>query len=185
VAGMKQGPHNREISIGMLVGILLLLGCGSRHQDSPLLPDTVILIRTPILLTSEARAEATDAVLDKRLEGFEGRMEAEQSPTVDAITEVQLTKAPTIAAFLTSLAVTPVAEGTPSSPSGCPGGCTTYPTWCDPPIKGKVSGNSAEHIYYMPDDESYDETRIDTDKGEYYFCTADEAEAAGFRRSSN
>jgi hypothetical protein len=191
--------------MGMLTGMALIFGCGSPHQDAPLLPDTGILARTPILLTSEARAEATDDTFDKRVEGFESRKkagvatdeaaptdetgratgQAEQVPPVDAITEAQLTKAPTIAAFLTTLAVTPIIEGTPSPPSGCPGGCTTYPTWCAPPIKGNVSVNSGEHIYYMPDDESYDETPIDPDYGERYFCTPEEAEAAGFRRAYN
>jgi hypothetical protein len=99
--------------------------------------------------------------------------------------QVQLTKAPTIAAFLTTLAVTSIHEGKPSPPSGCPGGCTTYPFWYAPPIKGNVSVNSGERIYYMPDNESYNEKPIDPDKGGYYFCTPDEAEAAGFRRSSN
>lgn len=69
--------------------------------------------------------------------------------------------------------------------AGCPGGCTTYPAWCEPPIKGNVSFNSGERIYHMPSDEFYDETKINPDYGEYYFCTSEEAEAAGFRRAIN
>jgi hypothetical protein len=48
-----------------------------------------------------------------------------------------------------------------------------------------VAENSGKRIYTMPDDEAYDETSIDPDQGERYFCTPEEAEAAGFQRSSN
>ncbi len=34
-------------------------------------------------------------------------------------------------------------------------------------------------------DEFYEETKIDPAYGEYYFCTPEEAEAAGFRRAYN
>jgi hypothetical protein len=204
---MEQRPQNRiiTISVGMLIGMVLIFGCASPRPDSSLQPDRILQARTPIMMTREARAKATGDASDKRLEGFEGRTnagfatgeaastaetvqateEVEPAPTADAIVEAQLTKAPTVSAFLTRLAVTPVGEGTPSPPPGCAGGCTTYPTWCEPPIKGTVADNSGERIYTMPDDDAYDETLIDPDQGEFYFCTAEEAEAAGFRRSSN
>jgi len=79
----------------------------------------------------------------------------------------------------------PTDEETPSPPRGCPGGCTTLPTWCDQPIKGNVSFNTNERIYHMPSDEFYEETVINPDYGEYYFCTQEEAEAAGFRHAYN
>jgi hypothetical protein len=65
----------------------------------------------------------------------------------------------------------------------CYGGCVTYPDFCAPPILGNVSYNSGERIYHMPGDEYYDDTEIDPDYDEYYFCTPDEAEAAGFRHA--
>jgi hypothetical protein len=37
----------------------------------------------------------------------------------------------------------------------------------------------------MQGDEFYEDTVINTDYGEYYFCTPEEAEAAGFRRAFN
>jgi hypothetical protein len=65
----------------------------------------------------------------------------------------------------------------------CIGGCTEYPTWCEPPIKGNVSFNGDEKIYHVPGQAYYDETTIDTRYGERWFCTEDEARAAGWRRS--
>jgi hypothetical protein len=52
-----------------------------------------------------------------------------------------------------------------------PGGC---------PIKGNISANG-ERIYHMPWDHSYAATRIDTRKGERWFCTEAKARAAGWR----
>jgi hypothetical protein len=72
---------------------------------------------------------------------------------------------------------------TASPPRGCPRGCTTYPSWCEPPIKGNSSFDDGELIYHMPTDEYYEETKINPRYGEYYFCTPEEAEAAGFRRA--
>jgi hypothetical protein len=68
----------------------------------------------------------------------------------------------------------------------CPGGCIDYPTWCETVIKGNVSivpGKEGERIYHLPSDEFYEKTKINPAKGEYYFCTPEEAEAAGFRRA--
>lgn len=52
---------------------------------------------------------------------------------------------------------------------------------CD--IKGNISYNTGEAIYHLPGDRYYDSTRINTSKGERWFCTQEEAEAAGWRRS--
>lgn len=46
-------------------------------------------------------------------------------------------------------------------------------------IKGNVSANG--RIYHLPGSASYDETRVDTSKGERWFCTEAEAQAAGWR----
>lgn len=50
-------------------------------------------------------------------------------------------------------------------------------------IKGNISVSSGERIYHVPGQEYYDRTRIDTGKGERYFCSEAEARAAGWRRS--
>lgn len=49
-------------------------------------------------------------------------------------------------------------------------------------IKGNVSG-SGERIYHVPGQRHYADTRIDTARGERYFCSESEARAAGWRRA--
>ena len=49
-------------------------------------------------------------------------------------------------------------------------------------IKGNISRTGAR-IYHVPGGRSYDRTRIDTSKGEQWFCTEAQAEAAGWRRA--
>lgn len=50
-------------------------------------------------------------------------------------------------------------------------------------IKGNISYNTGEHIYHVPGQMFYDETRVRSDQGERWFCTEAEARAAGWRRS--
>jgi endonuclease YncB( thermonuclease family) len=49
-------------------------------------------------------------------------------------------------------------------------------------IKGNISSRG-ERIYHVPGGKFYSRTRIDTSKGERWFCTEAEAQAAGWRRS--
>jgi endonuclease YncB( thermonuclease family) len=51
------------------------------------------------------------------------------------------------------------------------------PTGCA--IKGNISGSN--RIYHSPGQRDYDNTRINPDRGERWFCSAAEARAAGFR----
>jgi endonuclease YncB( thermonuclease family) len=51
-------------------------------------------------------------------------------------------------------------------------------------IKGNISRNGAR-IYHMPGQHDYDRTRITESKGERWFCSEDEAQAAGWRRARN
>ena len=46
-------------------------------------------------------------------------------------------------------------------------------------IKGNIS--SGGRIYHVPGQDNYDRTRIDTSRGERWFCSRAEAEAAGWR----
>lgn len=50
-------------------------------------------------------------------------------------------------------------------------------------IKGNISYNTGEQIYHLPEDQFYDVTEIDESYGEEWFCSEEEAEEAGFRRS--
>jgi endonuclease YncB( thermonuclease family) len=49
-------------------------------------------------------------------------------------------------------------------------------------IKGNIS-QRGERIYHVPGGQYYTRTRIDTSKGERWFCSEAEARAAGWRRS--
>ena len=51
---------------------------------------------------------------------------------------------------------------------------------CD--IKGNIS-RTGERIYHMPGQKYYARTRVSTGKGERWFCSEQEAQAAGWRRS--
>lgn len=50
-------------------------------------------------------------------------------------------------------------------------------------IKGNISNYSGEKIYHVPGQKYYDDTYIDEGKGERWFCSEEEAIAAGWRRS--
>lgn len=58
--------------------------------------------------------------------------------------------------------------------SAAPKGCA---------IKGNISQTSHELIYHVPGQVWYADTRINTGKGERWFCSEDEARAAGWRRA--
>jgi len=49
-------------------------------------------------------------------------------------------------------------------------------------IKGNISRNG-KMLYHLPGTEWYDATRINPARGERFFCTEDEARAAGWRKS--
>ncbi|MGW1809240.1 sunset domain-containing protein [Streptomyces sp. NPDC002078] len=56
---------------------------------------------------------------------------------------------------------------------------------CDnPQIKGNISYSTGEKIYHVPGDRFYDRTQIDTAAGERMFCTEEEAQQAGWRKSA-
>nr|WP_276315546.1 hypothetical protein [Mesorhizobium jarvisii] len=50
-------------------------------------------------------------------------------------------------------------------------------------IKGNISINTGEHIYHVPGQEHYWETKISPQYGERWFCTEEEARAAGWRKA--
>ncbi len=59
----------------------------------------------------------------------------------------------------------------PPSRAASAGGCA---------IKGNIN-RRGERIYHEPDDPNYRRTRIDTARGERWFCSVEEAERAGWR----
>lgn len=50
-------------------------------------------------------------------------------------------------------------------------------------IKGNVSINSRERIYHVPGQEYYASTKISPQYGERWFCSEEEARAAGWRKA--
>ncbi len=49
-------------------------------------------------------------------------------------------------------------------------------------IKGNISLYTEKHIYHMPGQPSYNQTIINFRKGERWFCSEEEARAAGWRK---
>ena len=82
-----------------------------------------------------------------------------------------------LAAILTLLPALAFADntGTASVPVA-----QDIPRPMDCTIKGKIS-SKGERIYHVPGGQYYDRTRIDAAKGERWFCSEEEAQAAGWR----
>lgn len=52
-------------------------------------------------------------------------------------------------------------------------------------IKGNISEHGYGKVYFSPDDPNYNQVKISFDKGEQFFCTEQEAEAAGFVKNES
>jgi hypothetical protein len=63
----------------------------------------------------------------------------------------------------------------------CPSGCTSHEPGAD--IKGNIAFGSGEKIYHVPGGEFYNQTVINPDFGERWFCTEEEARNNGLRKS--
>lgn len=51
-------------------------------------------------------------------------------------------------------------------------------------VKGNLSQNDGEKTYHFPGCAKYEETIVEKDKGEEWFCTEREAQAAGYKRAA-
>lgn len=60
----------------------------------------------------------------------------------------------------------------------CVGGCSTPPAGCT--IKGNVN-SKGDRIYHTTASRDYDVTKVKLEEGDRWFCTEEEAKAAGFR----
>lgn len=94
-----------------------------------------------------------------------------------------------------ALAVTPLAGGSAPEPRAAaraepanvvtaPAGSVTPATAGEAPIKGNISAKGKK-LYHRPDCPSYAATRIDESRGERFFATEAEAQAAGWTRAPN
>jgi micrococcal nuclease len=71
---------------------------------------------------------------------------------------------------------------TAAPPAGAAGACQFSGT-NEPVIKGNISSSSGERIYHVPGQRHYDDTVINEGAGERWFCTEQEAVAAGWRKA--
>lgn len=90
--------------------------------------------------------------------------------------------------------ITPTATTTPT-PTPTPAACqyTSHPEArtrgaapvapSSPVIKGNISQTTGEKIYHVPGQRFYTNTVVNEGQGERYFCTENEAERAGWRKS--
>ena len=51
-------------------------------------------------------------------------------------------------------------------------------------IKGNIDEDTLKKSYHLPDCRDYDRVKIDLDRGEKFFCSKKEAQAAGFSKAS-
>jgi hypothetical protein len=72
--------------------------------------------------------------------------------------------------------------GRPGAAGGaCPNGCAAPPPGCA--IKGNINRKTGDRVYHLPGQKHYDEVTVEPENGERWFCTEDEAQASGWRRS--
>ena len=72
---------------------------------------------------------------------------------------------------------------TPSTPAAAPPTAADSGATGDCDIKGNISDNG--QIYHVPGSRDYEKTKINEAKGERWFCSIAEAEAAGWRAPRN
>jgi hypothetical protein len=72
-------------------------------------------------------------------------------------------------------------RGGGKSGGGCPTGCTAPPPGCA--IKGNINRKTGDRVYHLPGQKHYDEVTVEPEAGERWFCTEDEAQASGWRKS--
>jgi hypothetical protein len=79
-------------------------------------------------------------------------------------------------------------EPPPSTPgtgepgaSGCPRGCERPPAGCT--IKGNINIKTGDRVYHVPGQLHYNDVTIEPERGEFWFCTEDEAQANGWKRA--
>lgn len=103
------------------------------------------------------------------------------APTVPVAEIIPTPPATSVSSVAPIVVATAAPGGGNSNPFTCIGGCATPP---DPScaIKGNVN-SKGEKIYHMPGQRDYERTDIKPEEGDRWFCTEEEARAAGFRHA--
>ncbi len=73
------------------------------------------------------------------------------------------------------------AGGSTGGSGGCPAGCASPPPGCA--IKGNINRKTGDRVYHLPGQKHYDEVTVEPEAGERWFCSEDEAQSNGWRRS--
>jgi micrococcal nuclease len=149
-------------------------------------PDKYIMVNAELVAMGYAVAKAYPP--DTKYQSFLTQME--QQARQSGLTVCRPTPTPTLSPtpVLSPTSEQPPATATPESVpptptvlAGCPQGCVTPPPGCM--IKGNISSSTGEKIYHVPGQRYYEQTKIDPEKGERWFCTEEEAIANGWRKS--
>jgi len=125
-----------------------------------------------------------DSATDK--DGLERRLQRMVCDRQIALADAQYCIADDWQACATRIAAGHLRNGTAVVASGpSPGSARPAPgvAAASPPAACRIKGNisSSGRIYHVPASRSYESTVIDESRGERWFCTEDEARAAGWR----
>jgi len=148
-------------------------------------PDRYIMVNAELVAMGYAVARAYPPDIRYQPHLTQMAQQARQA----GLTLCQPTPTPTLTRTPTSTPTSPPKTATTTkpvpptatTPAGCPQGCTTPPPGCA--IKGNISTSSGEKIYHVPGQRYYEQTKIEPEKGERWFCTEEEAIANGWRKS--
>ena len=175
----------------------LISACGSRHPDDSQMVETMVRY----MLNQDATGTVQTILSYTPTATLTFTPTPTFTPTV-TITPTRTsiptrTPYPTITPYPTR---TPVTSGSAYwLPQVMEGGSSGYGSYsgeaaasdgCQSPscgclIKGNISHRTGKLIYHCPNGQWYDDTVIDFSKGERYFCTEQEALAAGFSKPEN
>jgi hypothetical protein len=125
--------------------------------------------------------EDTSSDSEAQIDYLEGKLEAEQYPTYDPAIKYQDQLDEDSASNIEDYYVEPTDIELDSENGNCQTGCTFHFSGCD--IKGNVSVDTGNKIYHIPGQKWYEQTKIDPNYGEKWFCTEEDAQAAGWRKS--
>lgn len=165
-------------TVGGLLALCIIIGILAPKTDTPQTAPTeppqrvatIAIATEPPTPTRTSRPTSAPAPTRTKRPTAEPSHTATAVPT-KAPTQVPPTKAPATKAPPTAV---------PAPAEACPGGCTEQKPGCD--IKGNVN-SKGDKIYHVPGMAAYNNTKVQPDEGDRWFCTRDEAKAAGFREA--
>ena len=144
-------------------------------------PDKYVMVNAELVAMGYAIAKAYPP--DTRYQSY--LTEAQEQARQNGLTLCRVTPTPTPGATrvptpLPATATRVPRTATPAPATDCPQGCVSPPPGCL--IKGNINSSGVK-IYHVPGQRYYEQTVIDPSKGERWFCTEQEAEANGWRKS--